>query len=531
MKGSIRFISITFLSMFIYLHASGAIAPASAETLQSPTLDDSQVPGLERALVAEWFANVGHAKTVQVSTSDQLIAAINAANASGHHTTIRVSSGTYSFTQEFSSADGTSQLPPITGSIAIVGADPTRTVLDGSGSTSRAITVLQGAHLLVRDLTIKNFNHICDYDSCPTDGGGAFQNIDGNLRIEHSVLDSNSVTEVDGETTLGGHIYNLSGRLEIEDSTLNAGLAINSGGGIALTGGTLILRDSILSNNVTAIGCCQSRPPTFGGGLYVQNAKAWILHSTFTGNTVGGAGHNDYSFGAGAAIHNDSGQVWIFDSSIVNNTAFNSGFGGGINNQGTMVVINTTVAGNAAGSGGGGIFNFSDLTLQGVTITGNAAVGPASYYECPEFPRATGGYCDIGAGGFGADVAATTRIATSVIAGNLTSGDCSGLMITRGHNAFGSNCELQPASNLGHGNPHDLLDIDARLGTLVDNGEPGEAHVPPLPDSPLIDAGGQIGRFCTPRDQIGTRRINARTGSRSDAMCDIGAIEFLPAGR
>jgi hypothetical protein len=293
----------------------------------------------------------------------------------------------------------------------------------------------------------------------------------------------------------------------------------------------LILRRSIVSNNDTAIGCCHSRPLTFGGGLYVQNAKAWIVHSTFTGNTVGGGGHDDFSFGAGAAVHNDGGQVWIVDSSIVNNTAFNAGFGGGINNQGRMVVINTTVAGNAAGSGGGGIFNFSDLTLQGVTITGNAAVGPGYYELCQDFPRPTNGYCNIGAGGFGADVAATTRIATSAIAGNLDRGDCSGLMITEGHNAFGSNCQLQPAGLLGHGNPHDLLDIDARLGALVDNGEPGEAHAPPLPDSPLIDAGGQIGRFCTPRDQIGDRRINARSGGHGNPACDIGAIEFQPAGR
>ena len=63
---------------------------------------------------------------------------------------------------------------------------------------------------------------------------------------------------------------------------------------------------------------------------------------------------------------------------------------------------------------------------------------------------------------------------------------------------------------------------DPRLGSLVDNGTPGNAHLPLLSDSPAIDAGGTAPADhgtgdCPWRDQIGRRRVGA---------CDIGAIEF-----
>jgi len=531
-SSSMAFLAACFVAPLLFQPGHAASADVSGVEAGELALQDAQVLAPERAVVAEWFGNFGRSVNVRVATSDQLIAAIVAANGSGHRTTIHVAPGTYQFTQQFASDNGASFLPPITGSIRIAGDDPTTTILDGSLGFLRAFTVLHGAHLLVRNLTLENFFSYCSIDDCPTNGGGAFENVGGNLRIEHSVLDNNAAYEIDGAQTFGGHVYNLSGRLEIETSTLSNGFALDTGGGIAVVGGSLILRRSIVTNNHVDEGCCHSDVQTFGGGLYLDNAKAWILHTTFTGNTSSNPpGDLDVSLGNGAAINNGpGGQIWVFDSSITNNRGYNAGFGGGISNQGRMVVINTTIAGNTAGSGGGGVFNFGDLSLQGVTITGNSAVGPGYYPLCYDPEHVTGGFCDVGAGGFGADAAATTRIATSVIAGNLTAGDCSGVLITEGHNAFGSSCELQPAQFLGHGNPHDLLGIDARLGTLVDSGQPGNGHVPLLSNSPLIDAGGAIGRFCTPRDQLGERRVNGRNG-RGDPACDIGAIEFQPARR
>ncbi len=57
---------------------------------------------------------------------------------------------------------------------------------------------------------------------------------------------------------------------------------------------------------------------------------------------------------------------------------------------------------------------------------------------------------------------------------------------------------------------------DAGLGNLVDDGTPGNAHFPLLPDSQAID--GANAAACPKKDQIGRPRT---------AHCDIGAVEFI----
>jgi hypothetical protein len=75
----------------------------------------------------------------------------------------------------------------------------------------------------------------------------------------------------------------------------------------------------------------------------------------------------------------------------------------------------------------------------------------------------------------------------------------------------------------------DQINVDPRLGTLQDNGSPGNAHYPLLAGSPLIDAGGAIGKFCTQMDQLGQKRVEGDGKTNDGALiCDIGAIEFAP---
>jgi hypothetical protein len=96
---------------------------------------------------------------------------------------------------------------------------------------------------------------------------------------------------------------------------------------------------------------------------------------------------------------------------------------------------------------------------------------------------------------------------------------------SRGYNALGvsTDCNLQKVSGTPSAAP-DLIGLDPRMGDLTDNGEPGEAHVPLLAGSPLIDAGGKVFASCSPRDQLGNRR---RDGDHDGIIeCDIGAVEF-----
>ncbi|HEY2404204.1 MAG TPA: choice-of-anchor Q domain-containing protein [Steroidobacteraceae bacterium] len=473
---------------------------------------------------ASLFAESREVPAVRVSTSDQLIAAMIAANQRRRPTIIRVAAGTYSFTQTFNSDFGASALPPVTGRVLIEGADASTVILDGSnGPGSRAFTVLAGGQLLLRGLTVQNFGFLNTCDNCTTIGGGAAENAGGDLRIENSVLTGNFVTS-DGSGTFGGAILSEAGRLELQRTTVSSNLSVSVGGaGVAVTGGVAVLFRSILTgNSAVKGGGGDVGGRGGGGGLYVLNAKVTLLDSSVANNSAGPTDF-DEPLGFGAGIWNDIGShMWVVNSAIVNNHAGAAGTGGGILNTGNMTIINTTIGGNTVGSRGGGIDNGGTLTLQGTTIANNSEIGFPLCFDPWDAD------CFSGGNDLWADTGSTVNIATTTI------GDCANATLTTdGHNAFGPGqvCTLQPANFLAHSSTHDQVNIEPMLGPLTDNGRVGNAHYPPLAGSPLIDAGGEIGRFCTPTDQIGERRVTVGDARDREPLCDVGAIEYQPHRR
>jgi hypothetical protein len=473
-------------------------------------------------VIKRLFADHRAFAAVRVSTSDQLIAAMTAANEGHRPTIIEVAPGTYEFTQVFNSDFGPGVLPPVTVAMIIQGHGAANTIFDGlneASITGRPITVLAGGRVVVRYLTIQNFLVMCEFD-CATNGGGAAENAGGDLRFEDSVLTGNSALSLDGGPTLGGAVFNQAGRLELERTTISNNATISAGGGgIAITAGTAVLKRSIVTGNVSFKGCCGDLGgQAWGGGLYANNAKVALVGSTVSENRVG-AEDFDEPLGFGAGIYNDGAKMWLVDSAIVNNHGLSSGLGGGIQNSGTLLILNSTIGGNTVGSRGGGIYNAGKLTLQGVTIANNSSRGlPMCFFGPPS-------ECDAGGNGLWTNPGAIVEIATSVI------DDCApGTLITEGHNAFGPGeiCILQPADFLARGNTHDRVNINPDLGPLTDNGFAGNAHYPPLVGSPLMDAGGKIGRFCTRTDQNGQRRVTATDPDDRTPLCDIGASEYQP---
>src|SRR5690242_6666849 len=85
--------------------------------------------------------------------------------------------------------------------------------------------------------------------------------------------------------------------------------------------------------------------------------------------------------------------------------------------------------------------------------------------------------------------------------------DCDGSINSLGNNLFGNPTAC--AINL---QPTDLTG-DARLGTFIDSGAPGNGRFPVLPDSRLINTGNAAA--CDATDQLDTPR---------NGRCDIGAI-------
>lgn len=473
-----------------------------------------------------------HTNTVRVRNTDELVTAMLAASSSRRPTLIKVAPGTYELNQTFPSDSGGSELPPVNTLIAIVARDPDTTTFVGGMQLMRAFAIQPHGALLVEGITFSGHFAACDsVINCSLNGGGVVANFGGNVWIEDCVLSGNSSRELDGGGgLLGGAVMNIGGHVWIERTTLFGNSVNGYGGAIAVVGGTVTLRHSIVSSNFTFVGRGEIGQ-TIGGGIYVgENGTLIVDSSTIAGNTVTQPDDPDFG-GSGGGISN-AGTVWMTDSAVTENFGTNYGYGGGILNGGRMTLESTTVSGNSAGTQGGGIFNGGQLTLRGVTVARNEVRGdtvilrgiPAGCeIETPEL-------CISRGGGIWNQPGATVRISDTALVDNVNINtrvdggtDCEGVVISEGFNAIGTtaNCTVQPAA---HSGLHDVLNVDARIGEVEDNGEPGEAHVPLLAGSPLIDAGGKVDRNCTRRDQLGHRRADGN--GDGIIRCDIGAIEF-----
>ena len=492
---------------------------------------------------------------VQASTPQEIINAILGANSSGRTTEIQVAPGDYQFIETFDSDDGPGFLPPITGTVLLIGKKPdtTRFIRNDGALIARFINVRENGTLNVRGISlIGGFGGLgCDSSSpqppssCP-DGGGAALNAGGVLRFEDSVLSGNEAFNF-GQTSFGGAILSTSGHLDVTNTTVSGNRSTRIGGGIAVLGGTATLLNSVISGNKVSAGNAPKGATLVGFGLYIENAEVSIDHSTVSANTNANAQDAFASILHGLGIFNASGTVSIRNSAVIGNaeTGVAPGAGGGVYNGGTMSIADSTVAGNAAGTFGGGIANFGQLTLQSVTVARNQVAGvarddlnripypPTCHFDPPaDFGRG----CAAGGGGIwndNASLATTTMLSTAVALNTQTNiphagtfgPDCGGAIISSGYNAVGvvTGCETH---RLGSSTPaaSDQLGIDTQLGDVTDNGEPGNAHVPILSGSPLIDAGGSA---CAGRDQLGA----PRTDGDHDGLveCDVGAVEFGPS--
>jgi hypothetical protein len=475
-------------------------------------------------------------KVVRANTPDQIVSAILAANSTDQSTVIRVAPGTYRFGASFDSEFGPSVLPPIKAHVFLYGepgSDPATTVLTRSSGVSgaRMITVVPGGRLVVRNMTITG-GAADEFTAGLANGGGAAGNFGGFLRFEDCAISRNTSGGFEGPVAAGGAILSVDGRLELERTTVSDNFVFNVGGGIALVRGSGEIRDSIISRNLADV----SGGGTAAGGIYVSaGAILGFYGSTIAGNIA--VSVTDDLVGQGGGIFNQ-GTVWITNSAVVGNSTSpgedGAGSGGGIFNAGVMRIENGTVSGNIASTSGGGIYNRRMLTLRGVTVVNNEALGrvlPEGFGLTQTYPPGCGlstpDLCIAGGGGVWNEPSGRIGTSRTVFAGNVSGlgPDCGGTFLSQGHNAVGdgTDCKLKPAIQ---GGIHDLINIDPRLAAFVDNGEPGKAHFPLRADSPLIDAGGAMGTFCTFLDQIGQRRVD---GDREgNFACDIGAIEFQP---
>ncbi len=263
------------------------------------------------------------------------------------------------------------------------------------------------------------------------------------------------------------------------------------GGGFFVNGGTLTITNSIISGNKTS-------NTSFGGGGIFGTGSLLIRNSTIAGNSTESSGGGIWA----------ASSLSLTNSTVAGNAAYNGNSGGGIyiGFGATAVITNSTISGNSANGGGGGIATDQayNLTITNSTVTDNSA-NP-------------GGGIQLYAGSSNPNVA-TAR--NTIIAKNKApvGPDIIGPLISGGFNLIGDT-----NNSTITGRSTDILNVDAKLDSLRNNGGPTLTHAL-LPGSKAIDTGHSSG---SNTDQRGfTRRAgNSAVPLTGGDGSDIGAYEY-----
>lgn len=313
--------------------------------------------------------------------------------------------------------------------------------------------------------------------------GGAIYQDEGNLRLSHTTLSSNSASDK------GGAIYvdtSASKLLELDQVTIDHNEA-EEGAGVYVDAGSFKASGGEIAEN-TASG--------EGGGIaFEAEAGEQVLEGTWIhGNKAregGGLSHGaneaepvirgawiegNEAMEAGGGIYSEE-SLALERSTVSKNHSLN-GEGGGIATTKEISVTDSTIALNE----GGAVKNFSNETvnLNGATVVGNQA--------------------DSGAGRPAAEAGALVgnfTLTSTILYGNEGgNGECEGHLITLGYNVTGTlptgcewnlgGIEAEPEHLAGQG---DQLGVDPELGELEDHGGPAPTIGPISHLSPIINHG------------------------------------------
>ncbi len=292
--------------------------------------------------------------------------------------------------------------------------------------------------------------------------------------------------------------------------TINFASALTSGGAatITLTSGLPLTANMIIngpganlmsingnSGNFTVLSDATSVTSTISGltitGGYALNGAGLHVRGNMTVNQCA-ITKNKSTDDAGGIL--DEGTLTIINSTVSGNSTTN-GWGGGIENMGTLTMTDSTVSGNTATNTtgvGGGISNVGALTLNNTTVSGNTASAAAGI-------NLKAGY--------------TANIANSIILGNSATGtyaDIQGTFTDNGGNYLNTGTSGTSTSN-------------GNLASLGNYGGPTQT-MPPLPGSGAICA-GTVANITTgvTMDQRGNPR--SITTYPTNPCVDAGAVQ------
>jgi len=264
----------------------------------------------------------------------------------------------------------------------------------------------------------------------------------------------------------------------IQGITVANGNADNGGGLLNDSGTVITVNNSTFSGNHASV---------HGGGLYNDGGTISVIDSTISNNTA---------VWFGGAVENDVGEMTISGSTIIGNS---SGVYGGIDNYGTMEVLNSTIYNNTStyNCGPSGIFNSSPadgaLEIINSTIVGN---------------RGNVGNGDNCYGGGTGDI----NFKNSIVADSIALSNCA----VYGGFAAGTTNNISTDDSCGIAGFTQKSTAELALGPVQDNGGPTQT-IALLAGSAAIDAADDTS--CPSVDQRGVTRPKG-------PHCDIGAYEL-----
>lgn len=301
------------------------------------------------------------------------------------------------------------------------------------------------------------------------------------------VLNDSSVH--DNHADSGGAIFGQNSKLGLSGTTVYGNTAQNTAGAVAVDGGSLVVTNSAIIGNSA---------PT--GGAIANSGVVQITGSVLADNvasTIGGA----------VAFGSSSGSLTIVESTLSGNSSANGG-AIGTSVGGTVVMTNSTLAGNTASGKGGAFYGhkYPHLTLTNATVSGNTAGNGGGFYFTGD-----GSYGTTSIAFSNTIASANTAAAGKDIGGTFPPPSGS-------NNLFGSALNTPPLSDSGN---HNLFSDAPGLGPLQDNGGPTDTRAL-LDGSPAINAGSNTAAAALTTDQRGPGFVRV-----AGAVVDIGAFEYL----
>lgn len=287
---------------------------------------------------------------------------------------------------------------------------------------------------------------------------------------------------------------------------------------ITLAYGTLnIPSNTTITGATSGSGATLQNLVTVSGGGSSSNFSVFTVNSGVTGAVVNNLKIvNGYTNAGGGGINND-GSLIVSSSTFSGNSATGTSAGGGIFNSGMLTVSGSTFSNNSASFDGGGIYSSVSLIVTASTFYGNSAStgggilndgGTLTVNGSTFF----GNTSTIGTGA-GIYTGGTVTMANSILAGNSDNSYADNF-------TFGGTYINRAGNLVGNGSGS----VSPDLSALGNYGGPTETMIP-LPGSPAICA-GLAANVVGSTDQRGLPNTNSTYAGYTSTPCvDAGAVQ------